>query len=74
MPKKEIFTTVCDNPTTARYGQRMLGRRVEPVSCGAFIGSEIGGVYEYVADVRGVEAQGRGQGWLDLEEGALSSS
>ena len=47
---------VCANPTPARYSQRMLGQRVEPVACGASIGAEVGGVYEFAADVRGADA------------------
>ena len=46
----------CDNPTPAMYSQRLLGRRVEPVSCGSVIRSKVGGVFEYAADVGGVEA------------------
>ena len=56
MPKREISTAVRDNPTFARYSQRLLGWRVEPVSCGSIIGSEVGGVFEYATDVGGVEA------------------
>ena len=41
---------------------------VEPDPSSPFIGSEVGGVFEYAADVRGVEAKGRCQGWMDLDE------
>ena len=51
VPKREISKAVCANPTLARYSQRMLGRRAEPVTCGASIRSEVGGVYEYATDV-----------------------
>ena len=73
MSKRDFSTTICDNPTPARYSQGLLGRRVEPVSCGSFIGSEVGGVLEYATDVGGVEAKRREPGWLDLEEGHLFS-
>ena len=73
MSKRDCSTIVCDNPAPARYSQGLLGRRVEPISCGSFIGSEVGGVLEYAADVRGVEAKGRDPGWMDLEEGHLFS-
>ena len=56
MAKREISTAVRDNPTPARYNQRVLGWRVEPVSCGSIIRSEVGGASEYSTDVGGVEA------------------
>ena len=56
MSKREISTLVCANPTPARYTQRMLGRRVDPITCGVSIEAEVGGVYEIAADVRGADA------------------
>ena len=56
MSKREISMPVCANSTSARYGKKMLGRRVEPVTCGASIGAEVGGVYEYATYVRGADA------------------
>ena len=56
MSKREISTTIHDNPTPVRYSQRLLGWRVEPISCSSVIGSEVGGVSEYAADVGGLEA------------------
>ena len=56
MSKREIPTPFCANPAPTRHSQIMLGQRVEPVTCGASIGAEVGGVYEYAADVRGADA------------------
>ena len=65
MCKREISTPVCVNLAPARYSQRMLGRRVEPITCGASIGVEVGGVYEYAADARGrMPREGAMDGWI----------
>ena len=68
MSKREVFTAFRANPTPARYNQRVLGRRMEPIICSSSIGAEGGGIHEYAAVARGAEAQGRRQGWVDMKK------
>ena len=68
MSKREVSTAFRANPAPARHSQRVLGPRVEPINCSTSIGAEGGGIHEYATDARGAEAQGRRQGWVDMEE------
>ena len=56
MSKREVSTAFRANPAPARYSQRVLGQRVEPITCSTSIGAEGGGIHEYATDARGAEA------------------